>query len=80
MGNKRVIYPNLVAELARNGITITYLAKELNISRAALYKKLYGYTAFTLKDITTIQEIIKASDSSGDYTLDYLFYRAEQTA
>lgn len=80
MGNKRVLYPNLVAELSRNGITVTRLADNLSISRAALYKKLSGNTDFTLKDITTIQEVIKASNSSGDYTLEYLFYRADKTA
>ncbi len=79
MGVKKVIYPNLIAELSRNGITYTSLAKALGISRAAMYKKLDGVTNFTLKDITTIQEVINAN-SNGGYTLDYLFYRSEKTA
>lgn len=77
MGTKKLLYPNLAAELARLGITYVSLAKMLGISRPALYKKLDGSTNFTLKDITAIQEILKAADSNGDYTLDYLFYRAD---
>lgn len=80
MKTKKILYPNLVAELSRNGITFTSVAKELGVSRAAIYKKLDGTTNFTLKDITTIQELIKLADSNGDYTLDYLFYRADVTA
>lgn len=80
MDAKKVIYPNLVAELSRNGITYTSVAKSLGISRTAMYKKLDGTTNFTLKDITTIKEILKVADSNGDYTLDYLFSRADQTA
>lgn len=80
MGSKKVIYPNLVAELARQGLTITKLAELLEMSRANLYNKLWGVTNFTLKDITAIQEILVAADSSGDYSLDYLFYKADKTA
>lgn len=80
MASKKVLYPNLVAEMARRGLTITKLAKLLNMSRVNLYNKLYGITNFTLKDITAIQEILKAADSNGDYTLDYLFSKAEITA
>ena len=73
----KIIYPNLAAELARLGITYISLAKSLGISRAALYKKMSGAINFTLKDITAIQEILKTANSDGDYTLDYLFYRAD---
>lgn len=80
MGSKKALYPNLVAELARQGLTITKLADKLGMSRNNLYNKLWGVTNFTLKDITAIQEILKAADSNGDYTLEYLFYRADITA
>ena len=71
--SKLVLYPNLVAELARHGITITNLAERLGMSRNNLYNKLYGVTNFTLKDLIAIQEVLKSVDSSGDYSLDYLF-------
>lgn len=70
---KTVLYPNLVAELARNGITVTALAEELGMTRANLYKKLDGSTNFMLKDLTAIQKILYEADSNGDYSLDYLF-------
>lgn len=80
MASKKVLYPNLVAELARLGLTMTKLAELLGMSRTNLYNKVCGITNFTLKDITAIQEILKAADSNGDYTLDYLFSKAEITA
>lgn len=80
MASKKVLYPNLMAEMARLGLTITSLADKLGMSRTNLYNKLYGVTNFTLKDITAIQEVLKAADSNGDYTLDYLFSKANQTA
>ncbi len=80
MGSKKVLYPNLMAEIARLGLTISSLADKLGMSRTNLYNKLYGVTNFTLKDIIAIQEVLKAADSNGDYTLDYLFGKANQTA
>ena len=70
---KTVLYPNLVAELARNGITITALAEKLGMTRTNLYKKLDGTTNFLLRDLIAIQKILYEADSSGDYSLDYLF-------
>lgn len=72
MGTKIVVYPNLIAELARCGITLTSLANYMGISRSALYKKLDGKTAFTLKDMVAIQEIFNVK-VGGAFTLDYLF-------
>lgn len=72
MGKRTALYPNLIAELARRSMTLTELAERLGISRATLYNKLYGISNLTLKDITTIQEILK-SDNDGDLSLDYLF-------
>lgn len=80
MGNKKVLYPNLLAELARQSISVAKLAELLGMSRTNLYNKLYGITNFTLKDITAIQDILKAADSNGDYTLDYLFCITDKTA
>lgn len=72
MGSIIVLYPNLKAELARGGITQAELAKMLNISRNAVYRKLKGVNAFTLKDMVAIQEYLNAK-VGGAFTLDYLF-------
>lgn len=72
MGNKIVLYPNLIAELARCGVTITRLAKSINISRNALYRKLDGKVAFTLKDMVAIQNFFN-DEVGGAFSLDYLF-------
>lgn len=72
MGKKIVLYPNLIAELARGGVTITRLAKSLNLSRNALYRKLDGTTTFTLKDMVAIQNFFN-DEVGGAFSLDYLF-------
>ena len=78
MKAKKVIYPNLVAELARNGIRTEALATSLGYkNKESIYIKLRGKRQFTLKDMVVIQEALKANDRSGDYSLDYLFARAE---
>lgn len=78
MAQRKVIYPNLNAEIARSGLTIQMIADNLNISRNALYNKMRGINDFTLKDVTALQKILKCCGSGGDYTLDYLFFRDEQ--
>ena len=54
------------------GYTQAELAKMLNISRNAVYRKLKGVNAFTLKDMVAIQEYLNAK-VGGAFTLDYLF-------
>jgi transcriptional regulator with XRE-family HTH domain len=73
MGNKKTLYPNLMAELARQGLSIASLAKKMGMTRSNLAYKIRGDYNFTLKDITKIQEILRANDYDGDYSLDYLF-------
>lgn len=73
MGNNKTLYPNLRAEMARQGLTIAALAAKMQMTRGNLAYKLSGHYNFTLKDITKIQEILRASDYDGDYSLDYLF-------
>ena len=74
MSEIKIIFPNLVAELARAGITVTELAERLQCSRAVLYKKLCGEVNFYLKDAFAIQaELKKSGLDDADYTLDYLF-------
>ena len=78
MGVKKVtLYPNLMAELARAGISLTKLAALMGMTRNNLYNKVNGLTNFTLKDITLIQEILRANENGGDFSLDYLFAKSD---
>lgn len=76
MEDKRVKYPNLLAELARQDMSVTALAERIGTARQNLYNKLNGKTVITLDDCFNIQSVLKANSSDGgDYTLDYLFTR-----
>ena len=78
MGVKKpTLYPNLMAELARAGISLTRLAARMGMTRNNLYNKVNGLTNFTLKDITLIQEILRDNENGGDFSLDYLFAKGD---
>ena len=47
-------YPELVAEMAKRGLTRTSIAKRLGISPRTLYSKLAGDTDFTLSEANKI--------------------------
>lgn len=76
MQEKILVYPNIYAELARNGLRVATLADYMGISRQNLYNKLGGRTAITEKDMRQIQDFIKAK-GGGAFTLDYLFSNGE---
>lgn len=78
MADLKIIFPNLVAELARAGITVTELAERLNCARSVLYRKLCGEVNFYLKDAFAIQaELKKSGLDDANYTLDYLFAKRD---
>lgn len=52
----RPLYPNLRAEMARNGESAEDLAKLLNVASLTVYNKLNGNTDFKLTEINTICE------------------------
>lgn len=68
-----VFYPNLRAEMARQGITAQDLAECLNVTRQYIYIKLNGGKDFSLHDITAIQDLLNKGDNTGGLSLDYLF-------
>lgn len=74
MKETKITFPNLLAELARQGMTALKLAELLGMNKATLYNKINGRAAFTLEDVFAIQRILKAG--GGDYTIDYLFQRS----
>lgn len=71
MLKKRLLYPNLYAELARYGLTVSMLAEYMGMTSQNLYGKLRGSTVLTEKDMKAIQEFLVKE--GGAFTLDYLF-------
>ncbi len=53
---KEVIYPNLVSEMAKKGITQAVMAKILGISRGAISRKLSGHNDWTITEVDTLCE------------------------
>lgn len=51
---QEVKFPNLVAEMARNGDTQVDVAKVLKIGKATINRKLRGATEFTMSEIETL--------------------------
>ena len=68
---KKLLYPNIYAELARLGLSVSQLADYMGMTSQNLYSKLRGETAINERDMKTIQEFFKAN--GGAFTLDYLF-------
>lgn len=73
MQKKARLYPNLYAELARFGESVSTLAEYMGRTPQNLHSKLKGTTKLTLKDMKAIQEFL--AERGGAYTLDYLFYK-----
>lgn len=76
MQQKILVFPNLNAELARNGLNVEMLANYMGMSKTNVYNKLNGRTRFNIKDMQAIQEFFKA-EAGGAFTLDYLFNSGE---
>ena len=52
-----VVYPILVAEMAKNKMTKTTVARTIGISTRSLYSKLNGKTDFTLSEADKIHSV-----------------------
>ena len=76
MQKKTLLYPNIHAELARNGLTVSMLSDYMGMTSQNVYNKLSGKTAITKKDMKEFQEFFKAK-GGGAFTLDYLFSDGE---
>lgn len=70
-------FPNVNAELARNGLNMATLADFMGMTRQNVYNKLNGKTVITLKDMELIQEFFKVK-AAATFTLDYLFQNGSQ--
>jgi predicted transcriptional regulator len=69
---QKKLYPNIHAELARHGLTVTMLATYMGMTRQNVYYKLAGEINFSIKDMEAVQNFFKLK--TGDsFSLDYLF-------
>lgn len=62
-----MIYPNLIAELARNGLTKRSLATIWGVREATAYDKVNGKTPITINEILLVRDKL-----CPDKTIDYL--------
>lgn len=56
------MYPNVRAEMARQGLSVADLADSLNISLSTMYGKLRGQYPITLIEAKAIKKIVKSED------------------
>ena len=70
---KRKIFPNLMAEMTRTGISQEVLAEKIKISRVSLSYKMNGRSEFTLREMLAICEAIRYDEER----LGYLFKKNE---
>lgn len=73
--DRKILFPNLIGELAKQGMSIATLAGKMGISSTALYAKVRGSTQFTLRDIRTITDIL--AEGGENVTMERLFRDVE---
>ena len=56
----------LKSEIEKSGISITFIARKLGITREALYKKIKNETEFKASEIAKMQYILNLSDKKRD--------------
>ena len=72
MQEKKLLYPNLSAELARGNYSIRVLADYLGMTTQNLYSKLRGASSLSEKDMKGIQRFFLET-VGGAFSMDYLF-------
>lgn len=65
------MYPNLRAEIARKGMTVSELGQKIGMARTTIYDKYSGRTDFTLAEAVAVRTALNV-----DIPLDELFARA----
>lgn len=50
-----VVFPNLIAEIAKRGIKKTAIAERIGVSTRTLYSKLGGETSFSWEEVCEIK-------------------------
>lgn len=56
------MYPNVRAEMARQGLSVADIADALNISLSTMYGKLKGEYPITLIEAKAIKKVVKSED------------------
>lgn len=56
MERRKIVYPNLKAEIARNGDTIEQLSKLLNISEISFWRRLSGIIEWKISEANILSE------------------------
>lgn len=69
---QKKLYPNIRAELARHGLSVTMLADYMGMTRQNMYYKLSGNIEFSLGDMEAVQDFFKLKTGE-TFSLDYLF-------
>lgn len=69
-----VLFPNLLAELARVNMSKTELAKAVGISITSIYYKFNGNIDWSLDDMDAIKKVLEGKGGQ-ELSLDYLFKR-----
>lgn len=58
------IYPNLDQEIKGLGLNYSELAKEVGISKSAIYRRISGQTDFKLTEVVKICQFLENSDAT----------------
>ena len=69
-----VLFPNLLAELARLNMSKTELAKLIGMAISSIYGKFNGNIEWTLEDMDAIKNVLEKKGGQ-ELSLDYLFRR-----
>lgn len=56
----------LNCEIAKSGMTITFIAKKMGLTRAGFHKKLYNKTEFKASEIIILQKLLRLSNERRD--------------
>lgn len=56
----------LSEEISKTGMSITFIAKKIGITREGLYKKLNNETEFKASEIVAIQSLLRLSNKKRD--------------
>lgn len=67
------MYPNVRAEMARQGITLAVLADKLQMGLTALHNRISGKVPFTYEEALMLRSIL-----CPEATLEYLMEKREQ--
>lgn len=63
---------NLKEKISKSGLTVTWVARKLGISREGLHKKLRGNSEFKASEIATMSKILNLTN---DEIREYFFYQ-----